>query len=61
MTNEDQLKISPGTWVEIFQNKLQSQEGKDLLRKTKKVFIKNIQNISHLLPCKLPHKFISWL
>ena len=61
MTNEDQLKISPGTWVEIFQNKLQRQEGKDLFRKTKKELIKNIQNISHLLPCKLPHKFISWL
>ena len=35
MTNEDQLKISPGAWLEIFRNKLQGQEGKKLFRKTK--------------------------
>ena len=40
MTNEDQLK-TPGAWVKIFLNKLQqSQEGKELFRKTKKGLIK---------------------
>ena len=40
MTNEDQLQISPGAWVKIFRNNLQGQEGKELFRKTRKVFIK---------------------
>ena len=36
MTNEDQLKTSPGTQVEIFRNNLQGQEGKKLCWKMKK-------------------------
>ena len=41
MTNEDQLKTSPGAWVKIFLNNLQqSQEGKELFHKTKKTLIK---------------------
>ena len=40
MTNEDQLKTSPGAWVKIFRNNRQGQEGKELFRKTKKVLIK---------------------
>ena len=42
MTNEDQLKTSPGAWV-----KIQVQEGKELFRKTKKVLIK-IYKIYHI-------------
>ena len=41
MTNEDQFKTSPGAWVKIFLNNLhQSQEGKEIFRKTKKVLMK---------------------
>ena len=40
MTNEDQLKTSPGAWVKIFRNNLQGEEGKELFCKTKKVLIK---------------------
>ena len=40
MTNEDQLKTSPGTQVEIFRNNLQGQEGKKLCWKMKKVLTK---------------------
>ena len=47
MTNEDQLKTSPGPWVKIFRNNLQSQEVKELFRKTKKVLIK-IYKIYHI-------------
>ena len=48
MTNEDQLKTSPGAWVKIFLNDLQeSQEGRELFRKTKKVLIK-IYKIYHI-------------
>ena len=48
MTNEDQLKISPGAWIKIFRNNLQqSQEGKELFRKTKNVLIK-IYKIYHI-------------
>ena len=36
------------------------KKGKELLPKTKSVLIK-ICDISHLLACKLPHKFISWV
>ena len=61
MTDKDQLKTSPGAWVKIFRNNLQGQEGKEIFPKTKKVLIKNMLNIPHLLPCKLPHKFLSWL
>ena len=39
MTNEDQLKTSPGAWVKIFRNNLQGQDGKEFFRKTKKVII----------------------
>ena len=47
MTNEDQLKTSPVAWVKIFRNNLQGQDGKELYRKTKKVFIK-IHKIYHI-------------
>ena len=48
MTNKDQLKASPGEWVKIFLNNLhQSQEGKKLFGKTKKVLIK-IYKINHI-------------
>ena len=48
MTNEDQLKTSLGAWVKIFLNNLhQSQETKELFRKTKKVLIK-IYKINHI-------------
>ena len=47
MTNEDQLKTSPVAWVKIFRNNLQGQDGKELFRKTKKVFIK-IYKIYHI-------------
>ena len=48
MTNEDQLKTSPGAWVTIFlKNRQQSQEGKELFRKMKKVLIK-IYKIYHI-------------
>ena len=40
MSNEDQLKTSPGAWVKIFRNNLQGQEGKEIFPKTKKVLIK---------------------
>ena len=57
MTNEDQLKTSPVALVKIFLNNLQqSQEGKELFRKTKKVLIKIYKTYAN---CKLPHKFIS--
>ena len=59
MTDEGQFK-SPGARVKKFQNNLQGQEEKELFRKTKKSSHTNIQNISHLLPCKLPQKFIPW-
>ena len=36
------------------------KRGKELLLKTKRVLIK-ICDISHLLACKLPQKFISWV
>ena len=45
MTNEDQLKTSPGAWVKIFRNNLQGQGGKELFRKTKKVLTKNTKYI----------------
>ena len=45
MTNEDQLKASPSAWVEIFRNKLQDLEWKELFRKTKNVLIKNISKV----------------
>ena len=35
MTNEDQLKTSPGAWAKIFRNNRQGKEGKELFRKTK--------------------------
>ena len=48
MTNEDQMKTPPGAWVKIFLNNLQqSQEGKELFRKAKKVLIK-ICKIYHI-------------
>ena len=47
MTDEDQLKTSPGASVKIFQKNLQGQEGKELFRKTKKVLIK-IYKIYHI-------------
>ena len=47
MTNEDQLKTSPGACVRIFRNNLQGQEGKELFRETKKVLIK-IYKIYHI-------------
>ena len=41
MTMKILLKTSPGAWVKIFLNNLrQSQEGKELFRKTKNVLIK---------------------
>ena len=36
LTNEDQLKTSPGVGVQYFEKNLQGQEGKELFRKTKK-------------------------
>ena len=51
-------KTSPRLGVKVFRKKLQGQEGEELFLKTKKVLIK-ICNVSHLLSCKLPRKFIS--
>ena len=45
-----------GAWGKNYRVK----RGKELFLKTKKVLIK-ICNISHLLSCKLPHRFISWV
>ena len=47
MTNEDQLKTSPGWRSNISKKKLQGQEGKELFHKTNKVLIKihNIRDI----------------
>ena len=54
-------KASPGPGVKMFQKKKNRvKRGKKLFLKTKKVLIKTC-NISHLLSCKLPHKFISWV
>ena len=47
MTDENQLKTSPGPWVKIFQNNLQGQEEKEPFRKTKKVLMK-IYKIYHI-------------
>ena len=47
MTNDDQLKTSPGACVKTFRNNLQGQERKELFRKTKKVLIK-IYKIYHI-------------
>ena len=47
MTNDDQLKTSPGACVKIFRNNLQGQDGKELFRKTKKVLVK-IYKIYHI-------------
>ena len=53
-------KTLPGHEVKMFQKKYRVKRGKELFLKTKKVLIK-ICNISHLLSCKLPRKFISWV
>ena len=48
-----------GGWGKnIFKKSLQGQDGKELFRKTKEVFIK-IKSPSHLLPCKLLHQCVS--
>ena len=57
------MKISwthhTGGWGEnMFKKPL--QDGKELFRKTKKSFHKNVKSSSHLLPCKLPRQFVSW-
>ena len=60
LNNEFQLKtLHQRLGWKYFKKTLQDQDGKELFRKTKKVFIKNIKSPSHLLPCKLPCQFIS--
>ena len=52
LNNEDQLKTSHRRLgQEYIKKSLQNQDGKDLFRKTKKVFIKIKKSPSHLLPC----------
>ena len=50
-----------GAWGKNVSKKTAGSSGaKELFLKTKKVIIK-IRNISHLLSCKLPRKFFSWV
>ena len=53
LTNEDQLKTSPGFGENHFEKNLQGQERKELFRKTKKVLIEicNIHHIYCLVNC----------
>ena len=54
-------KTLAGPGVKMFRKKTcRVKRGKELLLKTKIVLIK-ICDISHLLACKLPQKFISWV
>ena len=53
-------KTSTRPRVKMFRKNYRVKRGKELFLKTKKVLIK-ICNISHLLSCKLPRKFISWV
>ena len=53
-------KTASGSGVKIFRKNYRVKRRKGLFLKTKKVLIK-IRNISRLMSCKLPRKFISWL